>query len=113
MGQILIRFLIGGVVVSAFAIVGDLLKPKSFAGLFGAAPSVALATLSLTVATEDVHYVAIEARSMMAGAIAFFVYACFVSWAMLRYKPNALVITICAMPLWLTVAFGLWRVWLK
>jgi len=28
------------------AIIGDLLKPKSFAGLFGAAPSVALATLS-------------------------------------------------------------------
>ena len=113
MGQILIRFLIGGVVVSAFAIVGDLLKPKSFAGLFGAAPSVALATLSLTVATEDAHYVATEARSMMAGAIAFFAYACFVSWAMIRYKTNALVVTTCAIPLWFGVAFGLWRVWLK
>lgn len=32
MSQILIRFLIGGAVVSVFAIVGDLLKPKSFAG---------------------------------------------------------------------------------
>jgi hypothetical protein len=55
------------VLVSAFAIVGDLLEPKSFAGLFGAALSVALATLSLTVATEDARYVAIEARSMDAG----------------------------------------------
>ena len=113
MGQILIRFLIGGVVVSAFAIVGDLLKPKSFAGLFGAAPSVALATLGLTVATEGAHYVAPEARSMMTGAIAFFVYACFVSWAMIRYKPNVLFVTICAIPLWFTVAFGLWLVWLR
>jgi len=52
MSQILVRFLLGGAVVSAFAIIGDLLKPKSFAGLFGAAPSVALATLGLTVATE-------------------------------------------------------------
>jgi uncharacterized protein DUF3147 len=43
--QILVRFLIGGVAVSAFAVLGDLLKPKSFAGLFGAAPSIALAAL--------------------------------------------------------------------
>ena len=44
------RFLIGGVIVSAFAVIGSLLKPVSFAGLFGAAPSVALATLGLTIA---------------------------------------------------------------
>jgi hypothetical protein len=43
----LIRFLAGGVLVSLFAIVGDVLRPKSFAGLIGAAPSVALATLTL------------------------------------------------------------------
>ena len=49
MHEILIRFLIGGVVVSVFAVIGDILKPKSFAGLFGAAPSVALATLGLTI----------------------------------------------------------------
>jgi hypothetical protein len=73
--QILIRFLIGGAVVSAFAIVGDLLKPKSFAGLFGAAPSVALATLGLTVATEGASYAATGAHSMIAGAIAFTAYA--------------------------------------
>jgi hypothetical protein len=34
--QILIRFLVGGAVVSAFALIGDVLKPKSFAELFGA-----------------------------------------------------------------------------
>ena len=49
MGELIYRFIIGGIVVSLFAIIGDVLKPKSFAGLFGAAPSVALATLSLTV----------------------------------------------------------------
>jgi len=45
MSQLLARFLIGALVVSAFAVMGDLLKPKGFARLFGAAPSVALATL--------------------------------------------------------------------
>jgi hypothetical protein len=39
MNEMVIRFFIGGVVVSLFAIIGDNLRPKSFAGLFGAAPS--------------------------------------------------------------------------
>jgi len=113
MSQILIRFLIGGVVVSVFAVVGDVLKPKSFAGLFGAAPSVALATLGLTVATEGAFYAATEARSMVAGAIAFFAYASFVSWVMMRYQLKALWVTIGALPLWLGVALGLWYLGLK
>ena len=113
MSQILIRFLIGGAVVSAFALIGDLLKPKSFAGLFGAAPSVALATLGLTVATEGASYAATEAHSMMAGAIAFTAYASCVSWVMMRYRLNALLVTICSIPLWFGAAFGLWYFWLK
>ena len=40
-----LRFLAGGIAVSAFAALGDTLHPKSFAGLFGAAPSIAFATL--------------------------------------------------------------------
>jgi hypothetical protein len=43
------RFLLGGLIISAFAVVGDILRPRGFAGLFGAAPSVALATLTLTM----------------------------------------------------------------
>jgi hypothetical protein len=113
MSQILIRFLIGGAVVSLFAILGDLLKPKSFAGLFGAAPSVALATLGLTIATEGASYAATEARSMIAGAIAFTAYASFVSWVIMRYKLNALLVTLCSIPVWLGAAFALWCVWLK
>jgi uncharacterized protein DUF3147 len=113
MSQILIRFLIGGVVVSVFAVLGDVLKPKSFAGLFGAAPSVALATLALTVATEGAVYTATEARSMMAGAIAFFVYASLVSRIMMRYQLKALWVMIGSLPLWLGVAFGLWYLGLK
>ena len=44
MTQLLLRFLIGGAVVSSFALLGDIVRPKSFAGIFGGAPSVALAT---------------------------------------------------------------------
>jgi hypothetical protein len=106
--QILVRFVVGGLVVSAFSLIGDLLEPKSFAGLFGAAPSVALATLSLTVVKEGATYAATEARSMMAGSVAFFVYASLVSWIMMRYKPKALWVAIASIPVWLGVAFGFW-----
>ena len=50
---------------------------------------------------------------MMAGAVAFFAYASLVSWMMMHYKLKALMVTICSIPVWLGVAFGLWYVWLK
>ena len=62
--EILLRALIGGLVVSAFALLGDLFQPKRFAGLFGAVPSVALASLGLAIASAGKLYVALEARSM-------------------------------------------------
>jgi hypothetical protein len=113
LSQILVRFLVGGAVVSVFAALGDVLKPKSFAGLFGAAPSVALATLGLTIVSEGASYAAIEARSMMAGALALFAYASFVSWIMVRYHVKASVTTICLMPLWFSVAFAIWHLWMR
>lgn len=113
MKEMLLRFVIGGVVVSTFAVLGDLFKPKSFAGLFGAAPSVALATLGLTVVRNGRSYAATEGRSMIAGAIAFFVYASLVSWLMMRYKWRALPLTSSLIFLWLSAAFGLWYVWLR
>lgn len=108
MKEILIRFLIGGASVSLFAVLGDLFRPKSFAGLFGAAPSVALATLLLTVGKDGRHYAAIEATSMLAGSVAFFVYSSAVSKAMMRRYINALSASIAFLPLWAAVAFGLW-----
>lgn len=113
MVDIVLRFLIGGAVVSAFALIADILKPKSFAGLFGAAPSVALATLGLTVVKHGHNYVASESRSMLAGAFAFFVYASVASWLMMRRDVKALRVTIGLVPLWFFVAFGLWTVWLR
>jgi hypothetical protein len=113
MNQILVRFLVGGAVVSAFALIGDLLKPKSFAGLFGAAPSVALATLGLTVATQGAQYAAIEGRSMIAGAIAFFFYASLVSRVLMRHPFRVFWVTLSSMPLWFAIAFGLWRIGLR
>jgi hypothetical protein len=108
--EILLRFIVGGVVVSVFALLGDLLKPKTFAGLFGAAPSVALATLVLTVMKNGKDYGRVEARSMMLGAVAFLVYAAVVSHLMLRHKWQVLPVTSLTIGLWFIVAFGLYYV---
>ncbi len=113
MRDLLFRFLIGGAVVSLFAIVGDIFRPKSFAGLFGAAPSIALATLGLTVASHGRLYAATEARSMIAGAIAFFLYASAVSYVLMRYRPPTLRPTVGLMPLWFATAFGLYALFLR
>ena len=110
MMEILIRFLVGGLVVSVFSVIGDMLKPKSFAGLFGAAPSVALATIALTVKSDGTAYVAREAHSMMAGCLAFSIYVSVVSWVIMHYKLKALWVTMCAMPVWFGVAFALWSI---
>lgn len=109
--QLIIRFVIGGAVVSAFALLGDVVRPKSFAGLFGAAPSVALATLGLTILANGKVYAAVEARSMIGGAIAFFFYASAVSRTMMRLKTSALWTSMAMMPAWLACAVALWYWW--
>jgi hypothetical protein len=106
--DLILRFVIGGIVVSAFAALGDVLKPKSFAGLFGAAPSIALATLGLTIAANGKMYAATEARSMVAGALVFFLYAYLCSWLMLRRKWKAMPVTISALGIWLACSISIW-----
>jgi hypothetical protein len=113
MKVILIRFFVGGFLVSVFSLLGDLFKPKSFAGLFGAAPSVALATIGLTVVSDGKSYASTEASSMLAGAFAFLAYASCVSWVMMHGRLNALRVTIFALPIWGMVAFALWDIWLR
>ena len=50
--EFLLRFLAGELAVSIFALLGDVLRPKSFAGLFGAAPSVVPVVDAPAVATR-------------------------------------------------------------
>jgi hypothetical protein len=44
-------------------------------------------------------YVATEARSMVAGAVAFFAYACVVSFVLMRWRPKALMTATAVLPL--------------
>jgi hypothetical protein len=113
MTQLLFRFFAGGVIVSIFAALGDVLKPKRFAGLFGAAPSVALATLALTIAKDGKSYAATEGRSMIGGAFSLFLYSVLCTRLMMRNKVHAAMATISALILWLVCALGAWAIILR
>jgi uncharacterized membrane protein (GlpM family) len=113
MPDLLARFLIGGAVVIVFSILGDVFKPKSLGGIFAAAPTIALASISLTAYRNGSAYVSLEARSMIIGALAFFVYACAVSFILMRYRPRSLIAAGALSPIWFAVAAILWATWLR
>jgi hypothetical protein len=108
MSELLARFFIGGLVVSSFAALGDILKPKSFAGLFSAAPSVALASIGLVVAKHGHSHVATEARSMFLAAFAFALYAWIVSQLLFRRILGVTISTTSMLVLWLIASFSSW-----
>jgi len=109
-GELAIRFLVGGTIVSLFAVTGEMFKPKTFAGLFGAAPSVAIATLTMAYGTKDAGYVLTESRSMIVGCVALFVYSA-VCVAMTKREGMAVWLgAVVAWGAWALVAFGSWDV---
>jgi len=104
MEEYLFRFLIGGVAVSLFAALGDVLRPKSFAGLFGAAPSIALCTLALALARNGARYTALEGRSMVIGATALCLFSVLVCHLLLRLRMHAVAATAFGLIAWFALA---------
>ena len=108
MGEITVRFVMGGVIISLFALLGEVFQPKTFAGVFGAAPSVALVSLGIAFGSRGPSYAAAECRTMVFGAIALAVYAAACA-AMIRRRsiPVPIGAGVCWL-VWLMTAFGLW-----
>lgn len=102
----LLRFLVGGIAVSAFAALGDALRPKTFAGLFGAAPSIALATVLIALSRHGADFVAIEARSMILGALALAAYSWIVCVLLQKFRISSVRATMAAFFVWFAVAFA-------
>jgi hypothetical protein len=74
--------------------------------LFGAAPSIALATLLITLSQKGAPFVAVEGRSMIVGAFALGLY----SWAtcvlLKKFLLSSWIATILALVVWFAVALG-------
>ncbi len=76
MNQILllgVKALVGGLAVVAFAALGEMLRPRGLAGIFAAAPSVAVASLAMTSLATGPASAAGLALAMLAGAAALVV----------------------------------------
>ncbi len=113
MATLVIRFLVGGIVVSLFSLIAEVVGPKSLAGVFGAAPSVGIATLGLTVLAEGKEFAGQEGRAMIAGAIAFLVYARCCVWLLGKHDWATTKITAGLLTVWMASAFGIWFAILK
>jgi hypothetical protein len=102
--ELLLRFALGGAMVVLFGLVGAAVEPKTFAGIFGAAPSIALASLALSYASHGAWYVAAEARSMIGGAAALVLYSVCASALVKRHGLSPWLATIALWAPWLAVA---------
>ena len=104
--ELLWRFLLGGALVSLFALLGDVLRPKRFAGLFGGAPSVALAGLALSAATSGAALAALEARSMILSCLGFVLYVYVVQRLLATARWSPWIVSLACLAVWGLVALA-------
>ncbi|HEX9096150.1 MAG TPA: DUF3147 family protein [Candidatus Dormibacteraeota bacterium] len=105
---VLAKSLLGGLAVVGFSLLGHAGHPKRFAGLFAAAPSVAVASLALTVALKGPAATVPYAQGMLIGSAGMVAY-CLVSLYLIE-RLHALLGSILAWLAWLAVAGGLYLV---
>lgn len=111
--EYVIRFLLGGLIVSIFAVIGDLFRPRTFSGIFGAAPTVALATLGLAFSKDSISKISTEGRSMIIGGVALMVYSLVTAFILLKRKWPSLPAAALAYVVWFAVALGLYALVLR
>jgi len=72
---VVIKAAAGGSLVVAFAVLGEMLRPKRFAGLFAAAPAIAIAGLTVTLAGKGWRDAGDASLGMLAGSVGMLFYA--------------------------------------
>jgi uncharacterized membrane protein (GlpM family) len=103
---VLAKTVCGGVLVLVFAALAETLRPKRFAGILSAAPSVAIAGLVVGTLADGAPTQALAARTMIAGAVALTVYSALAVPALRRYGPAKG--TVLASLGWLVTAAALY-----
>jgi hypothetical protein len=110
-GVLALRGLAGGILVVVFALIGEVVTPKAFSGLFSAAPSVAVASLAITVVAEGAGRARQDSIGMVVGGLAMI--ACCVLAAVAVPRLRALGGSAAAWVAWPAVALGLyWAVFI-
>lgn len=106
-----VKAVIGGSLVVAFALFAEMTEPKRFSGVFGAAPAIALASLSVTLVADGAGKAHQAAIGMIAGAVAMVCYCLLASLLLGRLK--ALRASVVALLGWAAVAAPLYYGFLR
>jgi uncharacterized membrane protein (GlpM family) len=101
-----LRGLAGGTLVVISALISEAVSPKAFAGLFAAAPTVAVASLSVIIATEGPGAARQSVIGMVVGAIAMV--ACCILAAATIPRIQALKGSVAAWLGWIVVDLALY-----
>jgi hypothetical protein len=105
-GVLALRAVAGGTLVVVFALIGEVVTPKAFSGLFSAAPSVAIASLAITVVAENAQTARKDSVGMVVGGVAMV--ACCVLAAVSIPRLRALWGSAAAWLGWAAVALGMY-----
>jgi uncharacterized membrane protein (GlpM family) len=97
-----VKGLAGGSLVVLFALLSEGLSPKRFAGLFSAAPAVAIAGLTIALLDQGAHAAHLNALGMIAGGVGMVAYAAVV--VPLLRSMRASSAAAIAMGAWIVVA---------
>lgn len=106
LGVLALRGLAGGALVVVFATIGEIVSPKAFSGLFSAAPSVAVASLAITIATDGSAKAWEASVGMVVGAVGMMVCCIVAAVAIPRVK--ALLGSLVSWVAWGVAALGLY-----
>ncbi|NAS20624.1 DUF3147 family protein [Herbidospora sp. NEAU-GS84] len=108
MWLIVARAVFGGVLVMGFALLGEATSPKRFAGIFAAAPAVAIGGMVITALSDGRDDLAESGLGMVAGGVALVAY-CALAVPLVR-RFGALKGSAGALLLWAAVAWLGWTV---
>jgi hypothetical protein len=103
---IALKTLVGGLGVVGFSLIGQAGHPKRFAGLFAAAPSVALASLAMTVIAKGPKATVPYAEGMLMGSAGMLAY-CLASLYLI-HRLHALLGSMLAWLAWFAASGGLY-----
>lgn len=101
---VIVKALAGGSLVVVFALLSESLHPKRFAGLFGAAPAVAIAGLAVTLVSKGVVDARDGSLGMIAGSAGMGAYACATVLLLKRTRP--LASSVAGLVVWAGIAIA-------
>lgn len=110
-GIVVLKAVLGGAIVVLFSLIGEATRPRGLAGIASAAPSVALASLVITLLVTGAAAAVDLSLGMIAGAAALVLW-CLVGVDAVK-RLGALKGSVLTTLTWLVASFSLWAVFLR